>query len=172
MTPVETPRQSHQTLTPSLSWSTGRGGFSRATHSEIWQIQPVCPYLLVADAAKQIEFLQKAFNGQPDYCARLPDGSIMHAQVRIGDSVVMLGQIRPPMQPMPAMVHLYVADADATFAAAVSAGATVVQPVADQFYGDRSGGVSDSNGNIWWISTHVRDVSEAEMAKHMESMQK
>ena len=114
----------------------------------------------------------KAFAGKEEYRAQLPDGSIMHAQVRIGDSLVMLGQARPPMKPLAAMVHLYVADADATYAAAIAAGATSVQPVADQFYGDRSGGVVDPSGITWWISTHVRDVSEEEMAKHMQSMKK
>lgn len=132
----------------------------------------VSPYLVVADGAKQIEFLQRAFAGVVEHRSDLPNGTLMHAQVRIGDTVVMLGQARPPMQPIPAMVHVYVADADATFAAALAAGGTAVQPVADQFYGDRSGGVSDSNGNTWWIATHIRDVTEAEMARHMEAMKK
>jgi PhnB protein len=118
----------------------------------------VCPYLLVADGVREVEFIKSAFGGKLEYRLDGSGGSLMHAQMRVNDSIVMVGQAGTSNQ----SVHVYVADVDATYERALAAGATSVRAVEDQFYGDRSGGVSDSNGVIWWIATHVRDVSEDE----------
>jgi PhnB protein len=129
----------------------------------------VTPYLIVDDAAKLIDFLQRAFAAEVKFQMTGPDGKIGHSEVRIGDSMVMLGGARPEWKAMPAMIHLYVEDCDAVYAKALAAGAEQVMPLSDQFYGDRSGGVKDSNGNMWWIATHKEDVSEEEMRRRMAS---
>ncbi|MFO0837843.1 MAG: VOC family protein [Phycisphaerae bacterium] len=111
------------------------------------------PYVLTANAAALIDFLIKAFDGVERVRMARPDGSMQHAQVAIGDSVVMLGEPKPPFVPTPASVYVYVGDADAVFQRAIGCGATIVIPIADQFYGDRMGGVRDPLGNLWWIAT-------------------
>jgi len=119
----------------------------------------ITPYFNPLRAPAMIEFLQKAFGGREVYRAQSPDGVIHHAQVRIGDSVIGMGEAHGPYQPAPATLHLYVPDADAVYESALRAGATSIQPVADQPYGDRSGGVRDPFGNRWFIATHIRDVA-------------
>jgi uncharacterized glyoxalase superfamily protein PhnB len=94
-----------------------------------------------------------------------PDGVVMHAEVRIGDSMVMLSDGGGEWKPMPAVLYLYVPDADATYRRALDAGATSVQEPTTQFYGDRHGGVRDPSGNVWWIATRVEDVSPEELQK-------
>ena len=126
----------------------------------------VTPYLCVVEAAKLIEFLKQAFAAEVIVRMDGPDGSVMHAEVKIGDSMVMIGQV-PAERATRAMLHLYVADADATYKKALAAGATSVREMADQFYGDRSGGVRDAFGNDWYIATHVEDVSPEEMKRRM-----
>ena len=128
----------------------------------------VTPYLIAQGADKLLDFLKRAFAAEETVRMPKPDGSIAHAEVRIGDSVVMLADAGEQWSPMPAGIHLYVEDCDATYLRALEAGATSVQEPADQFYGDRSGGVRDPVGNHWWISTHVEDVSEEEIAKRAE----
>lgn len=118
----------------------------------------VTPHLYAAQPVQLIEFLQKAFGGEDVYRAQMPDGGIPHAQVRIGDSIVALAGGHGPYQPMPSTLHLYVPDADSIYNQALRAGATSIQPVADQPYGDRSGGVQDPFGNRWFIATHIRDM--------------
>lgn len=125
----------------------------------------VSPYLLVWDGSRLLDFLTKAFGATVEHRMDDPTGAMRHAQVRIGDTVVMVGQTDRDSV-MRAMVHVYVADADKTFADALAAGGTSVRELKDEFYGDRSGGVADPFGNVWWIATHVRDVSEAEVAAH------
>jgi PhnB protein len=127
----------------------------------------VTPYLVVADVRGLLEFVTKAFDAHVAFQMPRPDGGIAHAEFRIGDSMVMCGQAGGEHPPFPAMLHLYVQDADAMFNQAVAAGAEVVRPMADQFYGDRSGGVKDAFGNTWWVSTHVEDVSPEEMKRRM-----
>ena len=97
-----------------------------------------------------------------------PNGSILHAEIQIGDSRVMLGEASDQCQPMPATMALYVEDADAWYERALKAGATSVREPADQFYGDRSAGVKDFAGNQWWIHTHVEDVPHEEIKKRAE----
>jgi PhnB protein len=123
------------------------------------------PYLNVRNASALIEFIQAVFDGREVFRLARPDGVVMHAEVRIGDSVVMLGEAPPERPTIPAMLHLYVEDADAVYRRALDAGATSLTEPADQFYGDRNAGVEDSFGNKWWISTHVEDVPFEEMQR-------
>jgi uncharacterized glyoxalase superfamily protein PhnB len=128
----------------------------------------VTPYLIVEGADGLISFMKEAFGAESRGDAfRTPDGKITHAELEIGDSVVMLADagVSPDARVMTAMLHLYVEDCDATFKKAVAAGATPEREPADQFYGDRSGGVRDAFGNVWYISTHVEDVPPEEMAR-------
>jgi uncharacterized glyoxalase superfamily protein PhnB len=132
----------------------------------------VTPVLTVHGAADLIEFLKRAFNAQEIYRLPAPDGKVMHAEVKIGDSMVMLGEATDQYKPTPATIALYVEDADAWYKRAVQAGATSVREPTDQFYGDRSGGVKDSAGNHWWIHTHVEDVPPEELQKRAEAWMK
>ncbi len=128
----------------------------------------VTPYLIVEGADELLEFAKEAFGAEETVRMPKPDGSVAHAEVRIGDSVVMLGDAGEPWPPMPAAIHLYVDDCDTAYRRALEAGATSVQEPADQFYGDRSAGVRDPVGNVWWLATHVEDLSEEEIAKRAE----
>ncbi len=120
----------------------------------------VTSYLLVEDAAAQIEFLKAAFRAAERSRQTLPDGSIGNTEMQIGDSVVMLSQSRGEWKAMPCMVYVYLEDVDAVYARALSAGATTIQAPADMPYGDRAGGVLDSNGNQWWIATRMLPRAE------------
>ncbi len=122
----------------------------------------VTPYLTVQGASRLIEFMRKAFDGNVTERMMRPDGSIGHAEVRIGDSVVMV----------PSAIYLYVKDADATCRRALQAGSISVMEPANQFWGDRQGGVRDPVGNYWWIATHIEDVSPEEMAKRTDTFMK
>jgi PhnB protein len=119
----------------------------------------ITPHFNPLRAPAMIEFLQKAFGAEEVYRAQSPDGVVHYAQVRIGDSVIGMSEAHGPYQPAPATLHVYVPDADAVYERAMKAGATSIQPVADQPYGDRSGGVTDPFGNRWFIATHLRDVA-------------
>lgn len=129
------------------------------------------PYLIVNDCDRLLNFLKAAFNAQVKEEHRTADGSIMHADVVLGDSHIMMGQASEKWPEMRGSILLYVPDADATYQAALRAGAASIQEMADQFYGDRSGGVKDPTGNTWWISTHVEDVPPEEMERRMKAMQ-
>jgi uncharacterized glyoxalase superfamily protein PhnB len=94
-------------------------------------------------------------------------GTIFHGEVIIGDSHVMFSQASERHPAMPCTIYVYVPDADTTYRAALAAGATSVMEPANQFYGDRNGGVQDSNGNFWWIGTHVEDVPPQEMERRV-----
>jgi PhnB protein len=102
-----------------------------------------------------INFLRQAFGGEEIYRAQTPEGGIPHAQVRIGDSIVALAGGHGPYTPMPSTLHLYVPDADATYEQALRAGATSIQPPANQSYGERNAGVTDPFGNRWFIATPI-----------------
>lgn len=117
----------------------------------------VTPNMNPLRAPVMIEFLQKAFGAEEVYRAQSPEGFVYHAQVRIGDSLIAMGDAHA-YQPMPCTFHLYVPDADAAYARALRAGATSIQPVADQPYGERSGGVKDPFGNRWFVATQIREV--------------
>ncbi len=128
----------------------------------------VTPYLIVDDAAALIEFAKAAFGAREHHVMRAPGGSVVHADVVIGDSHVMIGQAGGPNRAFPATLYLYVADCDATYGKALAAGATSIQELATQFYGDRHGAVADRWGNRWWIVTHVEDVSDAELQRRTD----
>lgn len=128
----------------------------------------VTPYLIVPDAAAQIDFLRAAFGAEETGRFADPDGRVMHASVTIGDSAVMLGEATDEWKPMPCVLHLYVEDTDAVYARAIAAGARSLREPADQFYGDRMAGVEDFVGNQWWIATHVEDVPREEMERRMK----
>jgi len=138
----------------------------------------VTPHLVCAGATEAIEFYQKAFGATE--LSRVPgeNGKLMHASVRIGDSVVMLNEEMPEwgafgpksLKGSAVTIHLYVENADAVFEQAVAAGARVTMPLDDMFWGDRYGKVEDPFGHQWSIGTHVRDVTPEEMQKAMEQM--
>jgi PhnB protein len=129
----------------------------------------VTPYLVVENAARLIEFMKQAFDATEVYRSDLPDGTVMHAEVRVGDSMIMVGQSRGEHKPLPCMLYLYVEDVDGAYKQAVQAGGVSVAEPKDQFYGDRSGGVKDEFGNQWWIGTHIEDVSHEELARRAAS---
>jgi uncharacterized glyoxalase superfamily protein PhnB len=113
----------------------------------------VTPYLVVNGADKLIDFLKAAFEAEEKLRVPTEDGKIMHAEVRIGDSVIELGDANERYSAMPVSLHVYVPDSDAVYARAIKAGGTSIDPVMDKPYGERSGGVLDPCGNQWWIAT-------------------
>jgi PhnB protein len=116
----------------------------------------VTPYLVVPDADAELAFLKTAFGGSEANCQRNPDNTVMHAEITIGDSLVMLGQASGPGKPRPAARYLWVEDVDATYARALQAGATSESEPEDKPYGHRNAGVIDQNGVTWWIGAPVR----------------
>lgn len=127
----------------------------------------VSPYLIVDDAAATLVFMTSVFGGEPLGQHTLPDGRIMHAEVRIGDSVVMVGGASSQWPAVPAALHIYVSDVDATYRAAIDAGAQSVTAPETKPYGDRSAYVTDACGTMWFISTHVEDVPADELARRI-----
>jgi PhnB protein len=127
----------------------------------------VTPYLVVADGDGLLAFLKGAFQAEVLSRTNRPDGAIANAEVRIGDSMLMVAQAREPWKPMPAGFYLYVTDTDAVYQAALAAGGVSTLEPADQFYGDRNAGVQDAWGNNWWIATHIEDVDDAEIQRRM-----
>lgn len=125
----------------------------------------ITPYLLVTGVPALLEFLQKAFDAELLKTETRDDGSIMHAEVRIGNSMLMAGEASADFAPMPASIYLYVEDCDAVYQRALRAGGSAVFPIADLPSGERYGGVRDVSGNVWWIATHIEDVSEEEQRK-------
>jgi len=125
----------------------------------------VTPYLMVRDAPKFIEFMAAVFDAKTTEQLMRPDGRIGHTELRVGDSVIMLSEAIEPQGPTPVMLHFYVEDADAAFERAVRAGGAVVSKPANQFYGDRAGGVKEPTGNTIWIATHVEDVAPDELKR-------
>ena len=132
----------------------------------------ITPHLIVQGAPKLLDFLKQAFDAKEKYSLTGPDGAIMHAEVKIGDSMVMIGEAMGEWKAMPASIALYTDNADAIYKRALEAGATSIREPADQFYGDRSGGVKDPAGNHWWIATHIEDVSPDELKKRAEEWMK
>lgn len=135
----------------------------------------VTPYLVVRGAAQALDFYARAFGAVE--VLRLPMGGLIgHAEIRIGDSIVMLademeGYAGPQtIGGSPVSLMIYTKDVDAMFDRAVAAGATVRRPVADQFYGDRTGVLVDPYGHVWSIATHIEDVSEDEIARRLAAM--
>jgi PhnB protein len=140
----------------------------------------VTPYLIVDGAARALDFYQRVFGATERMRMPGPGGKVGHAEIQIGDSVVMLADehhdagARGPrtLGGTPVSVVLYVADVDATVTAAVAAGARVLQPVEDKFYGDRSGAIEDPFGHHWHVSTHREDVPPDELARRAAALAK
>jgi PhnB protein len=128
----------------------------------------VTPWIISHDTARLIEYLKRAFDAQE--LGRVPreDGRIGHAEVRIGDSVVMMFDAKPEWPQSPAFMRLFVPDAGATHGQAVAAGGTSVTEVTHLPFGDRVGRVRDPLGNVWWIQTHVEDVTPEQMQQRLE----
>jgi PhnB protein len=137
----------------------------------------VTPYLAVDDAAAAIEYYKKAFGAKERVRMNAPDGKIGHAELEIGDSLVMLSDPFPQASTKPpkelggtsASVFMYVEDVDAVVKQAVDAGATIEMAIANQFWGDRFGTVADPFGHLWSIATHVEDVPPEEMAERAKA---
>jgi PhnB protein len=138
----------------------------------------VTPSLFVAGAAKAIDFYKKAFGAEEVMRFPAPDGTIMHAELRIGDSTIMLGDEMPDQggkSPRayggsPVSFFIYREDVDAFWKQAVDAGAKPIQPLIDQFWGDRAGCIQDPFGHVWWLAQHIKDLTPEELRKHAEAM--
>jgi len=160
----------------------GKAAQARSTASAVKPVpegyHTVTPYLIVNGAARALDFYRKAFGAKEQVRMPGPDGKVMHAEIQIGDSKVMLADEFPQMgakSPQsiggtPVGICLYVARVDAVYEQAIAAGAKVERPLKDQFYGDRSGTVIDPFGHKWTIATHIEDVSPDEMQKRMAAM--
>jgi PhnB protein len=130
----------------------------------------VTPYLTVRGANKVIEFLKQAFGAKLSHePIKRPDGTVMHAQVIIGDSRIMIAEESEMAKATASTMYLYVPNVDSVFQQAVKAGGQTVMEPMDMFYGDRSGGVKDPSGNSWFIATHKEDVPAQELQKRAES---
>jgi PhnB protein len=133
----------------------------------------VTPYLIISGAAAALEFYKKSFGATELLRMDAPGGKIAHAEIKIGDSPIMLADEHPDMgyrSPQaiggtPVSIMIYVEDVDAVFNRTVAAGAKVRQPVKDQFYGDRSGAVEDPFGHVWTIATHKEDLTPEEIGR-------
>jgi PhnB protein len=133
----------------------------------------VTPYLIVDDATRALEFYKKAFGAVEKFRMPAPGGRIGHAEIMIGDSTVMLADENPSMGARsaktiggsPMFLMIYVPDVDKQVAQAVAAGGTLKRPVANQFYGDRTGGIDDPFGYHWYLATHVEDVPPDELER-------
>lgn len=123
----------------------------------------VTPYLMVSDASALIEFAQRAFEAEARMKHTDAHGRVSHAEITIGDSVIMLGEGNAEYPPAPASLHLYIADVDAVYARALQAGGSSVREPRTEFYGDRMAGIRDSEGNTWWIATRVENLTPEEM---------
>ena len=133
----------------------------------------VTPYLIVSGASDAIAFYKKALGAKEVMRLADPGGKVHHAEIKIGDSRIMLADEHPEIQALspktvggsPVSIHLYVEDVDAAVERAVAAGAKLVRPVADQFYGDRTGGIEDPFGYRWFIATHKEDLTMDEIRR-------
>jgi len=140
--------------------------------------QNVTPYLFVKSAASAIDFYKNAFGATEIVRLAGPNGRIVHAEIKIGDSIVMLADENPQTGMMSPQtiggfsvgLHVYVENVDAVIQKAVASGAKPLRPVKDQFYGDRSGSFLDPFGHMWTVATHVEDVSPEEIRKRMATM--
>jgi PhnB protein len=139
----------------------------------------VTPYLIIGNdrASEALDFYTRAFGAKEVMRMPRPGGGVAHAEIRLGDSVIMLADESPKVEAYgpnhfggsPVSLHVYVPDVDATTKQAAAAGAKIIRPVADQFYGDRTAGLQDPFGHRWYLATHVRDVSAQEMEQQMSA---
>jgi PhnB protein len=129
----------------------------------------VTPYLTVADAQKQLDFVTRVFGAEPTFLSRRPDGTVWHAEARIGGSMLMIGQAQGQWQPRPSTLYIYVEDVDATCRAALEAGAQSLAEPQNHDYGDRSGGFEDPCGNFWWAATVIEELTNDEILDRMKA---
>ncbi len=125
----------------------------------------VTPYFVVPDGPQFASFLKRAFDAEERFVSKDPGGAIMHAEMRVGDSIVEFGQANDQWPPMRLNLHVYVPDADATYRRALEAGARPVREPRDEFYGDRNAGIEDPAGNLWWIATRKENLTSEEFAR-------
>jgi len=138
----------------------------------------VTPHLVVKKGAEAIDFYKKAFGAIEESRALTPDGRVMHAEIKVGDSIVFLSDEFPEMgskgpapSQSPVFLHVYVENVDDVFNRAVSAGASVRMPLMDAFWGDRYGQIIDPSGHTWVLATHKEDVSPEEMERRSKAFQ-
>ncbi len=137
------------------------------------QYQRVIPYLIAKGASDLMEFLKIVFDAEETERMSMPDGTVAHGEIKIGESTIMVSEASEMYKENPTMLYIYVEDVDATYKKALDAGATSVKEPENQFYGDRSCMVKDASGNSWGIATHVEDVPPEEMEKRAaEAMSK
>ena len=131
----------------------------------------VTPYLFVEGASRLIEFISAAFEGQLIFQQKRPDGAVMHASMRIGDSMLMLAEPTREFGAMRSSIYLYVADCDAVYQRALDSGGVSVFPMMTLPSGERYGGIKDPCGNVWWVATHVEDVLPDEQERRWREFQ-
>ena len=135
--------------------------------------QNIIPYIMVENVGKLIEFLQKAFKGELQYKLDRNDGTVMHAEVRVGINRIMIGEPTEQFGTMPLSIYMYVADCDKVYQDALAAGATSMSEVKTMHHaGERYGCVKDFAGNIWWIATHIEDMALEESQRRVKEMSK
>ena len=132
----------------------------------------VTPFIITDKAGDLIIFLKDAFGGKVTYKLKDKNGEIMHATVKIGDSIIMLAETPENYKPVSCMLYLYVKDVDSTFKKSIKAGGRSQREPLDEFYGDRSACVTDNWGNTWWIATHLEDLDESEIKSGMRDTEK
>lgn len=131
----------------------------------------VTPYLFVEGVTVLAEFLTSAFGAEEKCRLGRPNGAVMHMEMRVGDSMIMMGEPNEEFGAMPSSIYLYVEDCDAVYDRAIKAGGVSVMPVTDMHHaGERYGGVKDPTGNIWWIATHIEDVDIDEQKRRIAEM--
>ena len=131
--------------------------------------QAVIPYLVVDHAEQVIEFIKQTFHAQELMRMSRPDGTIGHTELRIRDSVIMLGGASAEWKAMPCMLYLYLENVDEAYQRALAAGGVSLKEPSDQFYGDRTAAVTDMSGNQWWMATHTEEVSPEEIERRQKA---
>ena len=132
----------------------------------------VIPYLIVENVGNLMDFVTEVFGAVQGEKMTLPDGSVNHGEVRIGNSMIMMGKSNKDNLPIPVMLYIYVENVDETYDKALKAGAKSIMKPADQFYGDRNAAVADPSGNSWWIASHIEDISPEEIQRRNEERAK
>lgn len=135
----------------------------------------ITPYFTVQGVPRLIEFLEQAFGAVEVRRSAMPDGTVINAELRIGDSMVMMGEAprnSPDLKTMASMLYMYVIDSDSVYERAIRAGGRSIRKPADQIYGDRVGAIEDPCGNQWWIATRKENVSDEELSRRMAQFKK